>query len=108
MEAGKLRHKATIYSPSTSTNSYGEIAATYTSVGEFYCAITTLPKKETTSDQVTISKVDYNLTFRYNSTIENLSKDAYIMLDSKKLHILAISHVKHLKKMIQIVAEERT
>ena len=108
MQAGKMRNKVTVYTPDASTNVFGEVELTFTSLGEYYCALTTRVVDEVTMDQALVSVVRYDLRFRYYSALENLPKSAYIILGTKTLDILSIANVKNVDKQIQILCEERT
>ena len=108
MQAGQMRNKVEIFSPDSTTNDFGEIELTHTSLGTFYCSMSTRIVDEMTKDQALISIVKYDLRFRYYSTLENLPKSAYITLGNKRLEVLAVANVKNLNKQIQIMCEERS
>jgi len=108
MQAGQMRNKVEIFSPNTSTNDFGEIELNHTSIGTFYCSMSTRIIDEKTNEQALVSIVKYDLRFRYYSTLENLSKGSYITLGNKTLEILAIANVKNVDKQIQIMCEERS
>ena len=108
MQAGQMRNKVEIFTPTELTNDFGEVEIDYSSLGVYYCSVMTKMSDEKTDDQALISVVKYDLRFRYYSTLENLSKASYIMLKNKRLEILAIANVKNLDKQIQIMCEERS
>ena len=108
MQAGLMRNKVEIFSPNSGTNEFGEVELNHSSIGTFYCSVSTKMSDEKVNDQALVSIVKYDLRFRYYSTLENLSKAAYIVLGNKRLEILAIANVKNLDKQIQIMCEERT
>lgn len=108
MQAGQMRNKVEIFSPDSTTNDFGEVELTHSSLGTFYCSLSTRIVDEMSKDQSLISVVKYDLRFRYYSTLENLSKASYITLGNKRLEILAIANIKNLDKQIQIMCEERS
>ena len=108
MRAGKLRLKAEIFTPNNTSNDFGEISLNYDSIGTYYCDVSTKPRYEERDDQTLVSKVAYEVHFRYYSALENLPRESYIMLEGKKLHILSIAHVQHRQRHIHMVCEERT
>ena len=107
MQAGLMRNKVEIFSPNSGTNEFGEVELSHSSIGTFYCSVSTKMSDEKSDDQALISIVKYDLRFRYYSTLENLSRASYIMLNNKKLEIIGIANVKQLDKQIQIMCEER-
>ena len=108
MQAGQMRNKVEVFSPNSTTNDFGEVELSHTSIGTYYCALTTRIIDEKTDKQALISIVKYDLRFRYYSALENLSKGSYITLGNKRLEVLAIANVKNLDKQIQIMCEERS
>ena len=108
MQAGKMRNKVEIFSPNSTTNDFGEIELNHDSLGTYYCALTTKSIDEAVDGQALISRVRYDLRFRYYQQLESLPKGAYIVLKNKRLEILTIANVKNLDKQIQILCEERS
>jgi len=108
MQAGNMRNKVEIFSPDSATNDFGEIELTHTSIGTYYCSMSTRITDENTDGQALISIVKYDLRFRYYSALENLSKGSYITHNNKRLEVLAIANIKNLDKQIQIMCEERS
>ncbi len=108
MQAGQMRNKVEVFTPADTTNEFGEIELNFTSLGQFYCSVSTRIIDEMNKDQASISVVKYDLRFRYYSTLEALPKSSYITFEGKTLEILAIANVKNLDKQIQIMCEERS
>tara|TARA_R110001606_G_scaffold395627_1_gene568235 strand:- start:15878 stop:16207 length:330 start_codon:yes stop_codon:yes gene_type:complete len=108
IQAGKMRNKVEVFLPTETTNAFGEVELSHSSLGTFYCSMTTRITDEMTNEQALVSIVKYDLRFRYYSSLETLSKAAYIVLGTKKLEILAIANLKNLDKQIQIMCEERS
>lgn len=107
MQSGRLRNKAQIFTADSTSNAFGEIELTHTLLGTYYCSVSAKPFNETKDGQALVSIVKYDLRFRYATALENLDESAYIMLDGKKLEVIAVSHVLHRKREIQIICEER-
>lgn len=108
MRAGKLRNKATIYSPSTDTNSYGEVEQSYTELGIYACSITTVPRREYEESDAVVSKTEYDLRFRYYSELASLPRNAYIVVRGITLEINAVANVMLRDREIQMICEERS
>lgn len=108
MRSRKLRLKAEVFSPTNTTNDFGEISLNFESLGTYYCDALTKPRSEETSDQTLVSRVVYDVYFRYYAALETLPRESYLTLGGKKLEILSISHVQHRNKTIHMVCEERT
>jgi head-tail adaptor len=108
MQAGQMRNKVEIFTPSDTTNAFGEIELNFTSLGTYYCSLSTRITDEMTKDQALLSIVKYDLRFRYYSALENLPKGSYIVLGNQTLEVLAIANVKNLNKQVQIMCEERS
>lgn len=108
MRSGKLRNKATIYSPSTATNSYGEVEQSYTEVGVYACSITTMPRREYEESDAVVSKTEYDLRFRYYSELASLPRNAYIVVKGITLEINAVANVMLRDREIQMICEERS
>tara|TARA_R110002153_G_scaffold264954_2_gene427151 strand:+ start:31 stop:342 length:312 start_codon:yes stop_codon:yes gene_type:complete len=103
-----MRNKVEIFSPDVGSNEFGEVELNHSSIGTFYCSMSTRIIDENTDGQALISVVKYDLRFRYYSALENLSKGSYITHGNKRLEVLAIANVKNLDKQIQIMCEERS
>lgn len=108
MRAGKLRNKATIYSPTTDTNDWGEVDQSYTELGTYSCSITTIPRREYSESDTVVSKTEYDLRFRYYSELAQLPRNAYIVVKGITLEINAIANVMLKDREIQMVCEERS
>ena len=108
MRSGKLRNKATIHSPSTATNSYGEVEQSYTEVGVYACSITTVPRREYEESDAVVSKTEYDLRFRYYSELASLPRNAYIVVKGITLEINAVANVMLRDREIQMICEERS
>ena len=108
MRAGKLRNKATIYSPSPTTNDWGEVDQSYTELGTYACSITTVPRREYEESDAVVSKTEYDLRFRYYSELASLPRNAYIVVKGITLEINAIANVMLRDREIQMVCEERS
>ncbi len=107
MQGGRLRNKAEIFTADSSTNAFGEIELTHTSIGTFYCSVMARPYSENKDGQALVSTVKYDLRFRYYTALNSLDESSYIMVDGKRLEIIAVSHVQHKQRQIQIICEER-
>tara|TARA_B100000767_G_scaffold247400_1_gene247651 strand:+ start:102 stop:428 length:327 start_codon:yes stop_codon:yes gene_type:complete len=108
MRSGKLRNKATIHSPSTATNSYGEVEQSYTELGVYACSITTVPRREYEESDAVVSKTEYDLRFRYYSELASLPRNAYIVVKGITLEINAVANVMLRDREIQMICEERS
>tara|TARA_B110000977_G_scaffold197723_1_gene280983 strand:+ start:1251 stop:1577 length:327 start_codon:yes stop_codon:yes gene_type:complete len=108
MRAGKLRNKATFYSPSSTTNEWGEVDQSYTELGTYACSITTVPRREYEESDTVVSKTEYDLRFRYYSDLASMPRNAYIVVKGITLEINAIANVMLKDREIQMVCEERS
>lgn len=108
MRAGRLRNKATIYIPSTSTNDYGEVDQSYTALGTYACSAVAMPRREYDEADTVVSKTEYDLRFRYYSELAALPRNAYIEVKGITLEINAIANVMLRDREIQMVCEERS
>ena len=108
MRAGKLRNRATIYSPATTTNAYGEVEQSYTEIGTYACSILTVPRREYEESDAVVSKTEYDLRFRYYSELAKLPRNAYIVVKGITLEINAIANVMLRDREIQMICEERS
>lgn len=108
MRAGKLKHKAVVHVPATTTNAYGEVSQGHTVLGTYACSITTKPKRESEEGQALVSKVEFDLRFRYYAQLATLPRDAYIVINGLTLQINAVANIQLLNREIQIVCEERS
>jgi len=108
MRSGKLRNKATIYSPSQSTNDWGEVDQGYSQLGTYACSVTTVPRREYSESDTVVSKTEYDLRFRYYSELASLPRNAYVVVKGVTLEINAIANIMLKDREIQMICEERS
>ena len=108
MRAGKLNNKAQIFTPATAQNSFGEVESTFVSLGVFACSATTKPRRESTTDESSVSKTEFDLRFRYYAALAILPRSAYIVLNGLTLEINSVANVQLNNREIQMICEERS
>ena len=108
MRAGKLRNRATIYEPATTTNDFGEVAESFVSIGTFACSVTTLVKREYAASDTVVSKTEYDLRFRYYPKLATISRDGYIVVKGIELEIKSVANVQLRDREIQMLCEARS
>jgi len=91
MRAGRLRHKASVYVPASTTNEYGEVNASFTLLGEFPCGVKSRVKREFDSSATEISTTQYDLAFRYHSNLSVIKLSSYLVVDGVKMQILSMA-----------------
>lgn len=107
MRAGRLRHKVTIYAPTSAVSALGEIETGETEVGTFYAEVIGRNASEFKDDDTLVSTTSYTIYLRYNSTdLTDVSPAGRLVVDGKDLRVLSVSMMDHRKRMIQITAEE--
>lgn len=108
MRAGKLRNKATIYTPASTSNEWGEVDHSYTELGTYACSITTVPRREYDESQAYVSKTEFDLRFRYYAALATLPRDAYIVVKGYTLEVNSIANIQLKDREIQMICEERS
>ena len=108
MRAGKLRNKATIYIPSSTTNDYGEVDQSFTELGTYACSVMAKPRREYEESDSMVSKTEFDLRFRYYDALATLPRNAYIVVKGLTLEITAIANVQLRDIELQMICEERS
>lgn len=110
MQAGKLRNKAALYTPTTARGTDGSIESETTLVGTFYCSVRQSAHDEKMRADELVSRVRYRLQFRYNEDLKSIPANSYIILNgSEKLHVLSSYVVgANRNKTIEVLAEEQS
>lgn len=109
MRSGQLRHKVSLYKPSTARAADGSIETVLDLLGTFYASLETESLSESSVEDKMVSYVSHRITFRYNSTdLTEISGDCQIHLDGTKMHVLSATVKDYRNRMIEVVAEART
>jgi head-tail adaptor len=108
LKAGALRHLATIYTRSTTPDAYGALDASYTEFGKYYCSMQQKYTIERAENGETLSRVRFDLHFRYSSELQTLSPSAEIVVNGLRLVVLTVADPEGRQKRIWITAEVKT
>lgn len=104
MRAGRLRHLATVYTPSSTPDGFGEKALV--SIGQHYCSMQQKYTIERAENGETFSKVRYDMFFRYSSVLANLTAAAELDVDGQRLRVLTVADPDGMHRRIFITAEK--
>jgi head-tail adaptor len=108
MRAGRLRHKASVYVPASTTNEYGEVNASFELLGEFPCGVKSRVKREFDVSATEVSTTQYDLAFRYNASLSVISHSSHVVVDGVKMQILSMAVDGLRGRVILMRCEERS
>lgn len=108
MKAGALRHLATIYTRSTTPDAYGALDSTYVVFDKQYCSIQQKYLMERAENGETLSRVRFDLHFRYSDALLVLPPTAEIVVNGMRLSVLTVADPEGRRKRIWITAEQKT
>jgi len=107
MRSGRLRHTAQVYTKSTTPDAYGALDSSETLTGTYKCSLEPKYWQERAENGETLSRVRYELIFRWYSELAHLNPSAEIVVDGRRLKVMNISDPKGRHREIRILAEER-
>lgn len=108
MRAGRLRHKAQVFVPSSTTNDFGEVDASFELMGTYACELKSRVRREMNEVQAKVSTTQYDLAFRYYAPLAAIPKQSYFIVDGVKLHIISMANDGLRNRMILARCEERS
>jgi head-tail adaptor len=108
MRAGRLRHKADVYVPASTTNEFGEVNASFELMGTYACELRSRVMRETNEVRTAVSVTQYDLVFRYYAPLASISKSSYFIVDGVKLHIISMANDGLRNRRILARCEERS
>lgn len=108
MKSGALRHLATIYTRSTTPDAYGALDTTYTVFSKQYCSMQQKYTIERAENGETLSRVRFDLHFRFSDELQALSPSAEIEVNGLRLSVLTVADPEGRRKRIWITAEQKT
>ena len=103
MNAGKLRHRLELYSPSASQDAYGESDLTYSKYATVWGSVQPLKGREMLHARAINAESDVQVRIRYNSSIAVTHK---IKFDSRWLEVVFIANVDERNKEQLILCKE--
>ena len=107
MRAGRLRHKVTLFAPTSSVTALGEIETAHTSLGTYYAEVISKTGTETKDQDTLVSATAYTVHLRYNSSdLTDIPPAAYLVFEGRNLKVLSIAQADHRKRILTITAEE--
>lgn len=106
MQAGRLRKSAEFFDQTTVENPLGAIETTPVSLGTFHGEVKAFTATEATKGGVTVTKVKYRLSFRYNATLAGLKPDGTVVVDGKSLSITGSFDPTGRHREIVVIAED--
>ena len=65
-------------------------------------------RRESTTDESSVSKTEFDLRFRYYAALGSLPRSAYIVLNGLTLEINSVANVQLNNREIQMICEERS
>jgi head-tail adaptor len=107
MRAGSLRHTATIYQRATSPDAYGALDHTMTADSVTHkCSIKQRTFRERAENGQLMSRIEFELQFRYSPELELLNPGAQISVAGRLLEVLSSSDPKGKRQNVVIYAED--
>jgi len=107
MRSGSLRHTARVYTRSSTPNDYGALDHTEELLGSYKCSMVPKYWQERGENGEVLSRVRYELKFRYYPELYNLLPSAEVVVDGKRLLVMTISDPKGKNGELRALAEER-
>jgi head-tail adaptor len=107
MRAGSLRHTATIYQRSDTPDAYGALDHTMTAEAVTHkCSIKQRTFRERAENGQLMSRIEFELQFRYSPELELLNPGAQLDVAGRRLEGLSSSDPSGQRKNVVIYAED--
>lgn len=107
MRAGLLRHTATIYQRSATPDAYGALDHTMTADTVTHkCSIKQRTFRERSENGQLMSRVEFELQFRYSAELELLNPGAQIDVAGRRLEVLSSADPSGKRQAVLIYAED--
>jgi len=107
MRAGSLRHTATIYERSSTPDAYGALDHTMSANPVTHkCSIKQRTFRERAENGQMMSRVEFELHFRYSEALELINPGAQIDVAGRRLEVLSSSDMDGKRKRVVIFAED--
>lgn len=106
MRAGSLRHTAVIYERSSTPDVYG--ALDHTMVADpitHKCSITQRTFRERAENGQLLSRIEFELRFRFSTDLEFLNPGAQIDINGRRLEVLSSADPDGKREQVVIYAE---
>lgn len=107
MRSGRLRHTASVYTKSATPDSYGAVDTTETLLGLYKCSLQQKYLQERAENGEVLSRVRFDLIFRYRPELASLSPDSEIDVDGRRLVVMTVADPTGKHHMVMMTAEER-
>ena len=105
MRSGRMRYRATVYTKAE--DAYGDPSGSETLLGIFRCSMEPKYWQERSENGEVLSRVRYELRFRYSPTLASLNPDSEVVVDGKRLVVMTISDPTGKHHELRMLAEER-
>ena len=89
MDIGKMRHRVTIQSPSSTQDSYGQPTVTWTDAATVWARIETLAAREAEVAQRIYPTAEHKVTMRYRSGV---TSDCRLKFGNRYLNVLSVQN----------------
>lgn len=107
MRSGSLRHTATIYERSTTPDDFGALDHTMSANPITHkCSIKQRTFRERKENDQLVSRIEFELRFRYSPTLELINPTAEIGINGRRLEILSSSDPTGKRQEIVMYAED--
>lgn len=103
MRAGRLRHRVTLQSATTTQNSYGEQVKAWVDVGTFWAAVEPISGKERFASGERIHERDVRIVMRYIGTVTETHR---ILFQSRTYDIKAVVMKDSVKREYEFICTE--
>jgi SPP1 family predicted phage head-tail adaptor len=104
MEAGKLRHRLSIFTPTESADGRGGFTRTWTDSDEkAWCSIEPMSSAETFFAGQVRAGLTHKITTRYTATI---TPDAQLRLGTRRFEVAGVRNVEERNRKLELVCKE--
>lgn len=108
MRSGALRHEAVIFTRATTVDDYGDVeSGTYAEHSRRQCSIRQRTFRERAENGEVLSKVQFELMFRYDSDLELLDPSAEVEVAGRRLLVMSTADLDGKRKTVVMHAEDR-
>lgn len=107
MRAGALRHTAQVYTKSQTPDGYGAVTNTEELLGTYKCSLVPKYFQERAENGEPLSRVRYELDFRWHTSLTHLAPDSEIVVDGRRLVVMTTADPKGKRGSLRVLAEER-
>lgn len=106
MNAGKLRHRITLQSPTGSRDAVGERTTTWTSVATVFASVNPLSVRDLLAASQLQSEVSHRVRIRYSSAVAAIDASWRVLFGSRVLVVQGVRNIDETRSELELMCSE--